>query len=70
MDVIVSSSFAPAWQHTDVHVISFVAPLDARLADSSPVIFRPWKLPEAHLHLALIHRPNLDKAVDVWLEQP
>jgi hypothetical protein len=70
MDVIVPSSFAPAWQYADVHVISFVAPLDARLADSSPVIDCSRKLIKAHLISSLIQTSNLDEAIRIWLEQP
>jgi hypothetical protein len=70
MYIIVSASFSPAWEHADVYILSSVTPLDTRLANAVPVFFRPWKFPEAHLHLALIHRTNLDKAVDVWLKQP
>jgi hypothetical protein len=70
MDIIVPSSFSPAWKNADVHIISSVTPLDTRFADAVPVFFRPWKFPEAHLHFSLIHRSNLDEAVRVRLEQP
>jgi hypothetical protein len=70
MDIIVPSSFSPAWKNADVHIISSVTPLDTRFADAGPVCFRPWKFPETHLHLALIHRANLDEAVRVRLEKP
>jgi hypothetical protein len=70
MDIIVPSSFAPAWKHTDVHVITFVTPLNARFADSCPVIDCPWKLVETHLISSLIQTSNLDEAVRIWLKQP
>jgi hypothetical protein len=70
MDIIVPSSFSPAWKNADVHIISSVTPLDTRFADAGPVFCRPWQFPEAHLHLALIHRSDLDEAVRVRLEKP
>jgi hypothetical protein len=70
MDIIVPSSFSPAWKHTDVHILSSVTPLDTRFADAGPVFFRPWKFPEAHLHFSLTHRSDLDEAVRVRLKQP
>jgi hypothetical protein len=70
MNIGVPASFAPAWQHADVHVISFITPLDACLSESSPIIFRPWKLIESHLISSLIQASNLDEAIWIWLKQP
>ena len=70
MNICVPASFAPAWKHTDVHVISFVAPLHTRFTDASPVVDCSWKLVEAHLISSLIQTSNLDEAIRIWLEQP
>jgi hypothetical protein len=70
MDIIVPSSFSPAWKHADINVITFVAPLNARFTDAGPFIDRSWKLVEAHLISSLIQTSNLDEAVRVRLKQP
>ena len=70
MDVIVPSSFSPAWKNADVHIISSVTPLDTRFADASPFVDCAWQFPEAHLHFSLTHRSDLDEAVRVRLEKP
>ena len=38
MDIIVPSSFSPAWKHADVYIFSSVTPLDTRFADAVPVL--------------------------------
>jgi hypothetical protein len=70
MDIIVPSSFSPAWKNADVNIISSVTPLDTRFADAGPVFCRSRQFPEAHLHFSLTHRSDLDEAVRVRLEQP